>query len=78
MVVNPDPNAPLGVVVQRTNAPLWVVANQTHPYRGDSGGDGGVRLMVAMVGDGGEGGVGGVVQRRRAAGGGVDGDDGWR
>ncbi|GJS74135.1 hypothetical protein Tco_0706976 [Tanacetum coccineum] len=33
-----------------------------HPYHGDSGGDGGVRLMVVMVGDGSEGGVGGVVE----------------
>ncbi|GKA55264.1 hypothetical protein Tco_0754213 [Tanacetum coccineum] len=40
---------------------MVVAATQTHPYHGDKGGDGGVRLMVAMVGDGGEGGVGGVV-----------------
>ncbi|GKA50213.1 hypothetical protein Tco_0743286 [Tanacetum coccineum] len=33
-----------------------------HPYHGDSGGDGGARLMVVMVGDGSEGGVGGVVE----------------
>ncbi|GKB12923.1 hypothetical protein Tco_0846846 [Tanacetum coccineum] len=42
-----------------------------HPYHGDSGGDGGARLMVVMVGDGSEGGVGGVVEAATEV---VDGD----
>ncbi|GKF47348.1 hypothetical protein Tco_0137150, partial [Tanacetum coccineum] len=68
-------NVPLGVVVRRTNAPLWVVANQTHPCHGDSEGDGGEEMMMVRSCDGsgdgvvGVGGCGDKMVMRRCGGG---------